>query len=192
MNGLDQARILGGIGSLLMVLSIVPSAGGVLYIVGLVLVLVAVKQIADALREQKIFNDVLIAVILGIVGLAVGLAVGFSGFFSFFRLGGPPARVEEFWELFRGRIPLFIITLLIGLLAVWVFLIVSTIFFRRGLNAIGERMGAGYFKTAGLLYLIGAVLVVVVVGFIIIFVASIILTIAFFTMPVQQPSQQPP
>ncbi|MEM4373943.1 MAG: DUF996 domain-containing protein, partial [Nitrososphaerota archaeon] len=85
MNGLGQAKILGGVGSLLMVLSIIPNTGPVLYIVGLVLVLIAVKQIADILKEQRIFNNVLTSVILGIVGLAVGAAVGFAGFFSLFR-----------------------------------------------------------------------------------------------------------
>ncbi|MEM4297158.1 MAG: DUF996 domain-containing protein [Nitrososphaerota archaeon] len=192
MNGLGQAKILGGVGSLLMVLSIIPNTGPVLYIVGLVLVLIAVKQIADILKEQRIFNNVLTSVILGIVGLAVGAAVGFAGFFSLFRFDimdlGRLGR-DGFFGLFtRGQLLGFAITFIIALVVVWIFLIVSSVFLRRGLTEMGSRLGVGYFGTAGLLFLIGSVLVVVLVGFIIIFVASIILTVAFFSLPEHPPS----
>jgi len=188
MDGLGQAKILGGIGALLMVLSIFPSAGSVLWIVGLVLVLIAVKQISDQLGEQRIFNDVLTSVIIGVVGLVVGAAVGFAGLFSLFRfdLGRLGRDGLEFFT--REGILGFAITFIIALAVMWVLLIVSSVFLRRGLTEMGARLGVGYFGTAGLLYLLGSVLLIVLVGFILLFIASILLTVAFFTIPEKSPS----
>ncbi|MEM2270585.1 MAG: DUF996 domain-containing protein, partial [Nitrososphaerota archaeon] len=70
MASLSQAKAMGGVGSILVLLSFVPSVGFVLGLVGLVLVLIAVKQISDAVNDREIFNNVLIAVILQIVGVA--------------------------------------------------------------------------------------------------------------------------
>src|SRR3990172_2592872 len=72
MSSLAQAKTLGGIGSILIILSVVPSAGPLLAIIGLVLVLVAVKYISDAVGDRSIFNNMIVAVVLAIVGLAVG------------------------------------------------------------------------------------------------------------------------
>jgi uncharacterized membrane protein len=67
MKTLSQAKTLGGIGSILILLSIVPYAGIIFSVVGFILVLVAVKDISDALADKSIFNNMIIAVILSIV-----------------------------------------------------------------------------------------------------------------------------
>jgi uncharacterized membrane protein len=72
---LTDAKILGGSGSILMILLPIPYAGLALYIAGVVLVIIAVRRIASALGDQKIFNYALVSVILIVVGLAAGVAV---------------------------------------------------------------------------------------------------------------------
>ncbi len=45
------------------------------------------------------------------------------------------------------------------------------------------------FGTAALLYLIGAALTIILVGFLLIFVAQILFIVAFFSLPDQLPAQ---
>ncbi len=75
MNSLAHARTLGGIGSILILLAMVPIVGVVLFIVGFIMVLVAVKYISEIVEEKTIFNNMLISVILAIAGMIAGFAV---------------------------------------------------------------------------------------------------------------------
>jgi len=47
------------------------------------------------------------------------------------------------------------------------------------------------FRTTGLLFLIGAATLIVLVGFVILFIAAILQVVAFFSIPEQLPSQPP-
>ncbi len=64
MASLGQAKTLGGIGAILALLFWVPSNVGIgLLIVGLVLMLIAVKNIADTVGDQAIFSNMMYSVI---------------------------------------------------------------------------------------------------------------------------------
>jgi len=188
MNSLAQAKTLGGIGSILILLSIVPYAGVVLFIVGFILVLMAVKYISEAVEEKTIFNNMLIAVILAIVGMIAGAAVVVARLFPFFRefrsMYGPSMFIEP------GMYPFFS-TFIIALIILWVFYIGSAIFLRKSYTMIASKLNISMFDTVALLYLIGAILAIVLVGFIVIYVAEILQTVAFFSIveKEQQPSQ---
>jgi uncharacterized membrane protein len=193
MSELSQAKILGGIGSLLMLLSFVPTVGGLLGIVGFILVLIAVKYVSDVVGDRSIFNNMLISVILGIVGIVVGLVVGIISYFSVFgRAMGMPSDFSE-WFGRRPAIPENIISLLVGIIVgmvvIWIFYIISAIFLRKSFAAISSRLNVKLFGTAALLYLIGSALLIVLVGFVILLVALIIQTIAFFSIPETLPQQ---
>src|SRR5216684_7103021 len=90
MASLSQAKTLGGVGSILALLGIVPSVGPVLSIAGLIMTLVAVKYISDILGDKRIFNNMIISVILSIAVVAVfavfvvGAIARFIGFASLF------------------------------------------------------------------------------------------------------------
>jgi hypothetical protein len=72
----------------------------------------------------------------------------------------------------------------IGFLAVaWIALIISAIFIRRAFGTMAGRLDIRTFRTAGTLYLVGAALTIVLVGFIILFVAYIYQVISFFSIP---------
>jgi len=193
MASLSQAKTLGGVGSILVILAIVPAAGPILAIAGFILVLFAVKNIADVSGNRAIFKSMLFSTVLAIVGFAIGISVIFG------------YSVGAFLNLFPGRIPfssqtgvlpgniftgslISIITgVLIGLGIIWVFLIISAIFLRRSYSKIATYLKINMFNTTGLLYLIGAALTIVLVGFIILFVAEILQIIAFFSIPEQTP-----
>ena len=61
------------------------------------------------------------------------------------------------------------------------------VYLRKSFDALANKTGNGMFKTAGLLLLIGAILTIVLIGLILIFVAWILLTVAFFSMPSTPP-----
>jgi uncharacterized membrane protein len=75
-----------------------------------------------------------------------------------------------------------------------VFVIIAVIFFRRSLNSLSAKTGVGLFGTAGILVLIGAVLTIVLIGLLLIWIAWILVAVAFFqikTHPAQAPPQPP-
>lgn len=195
MTSLSQAKTLGGVGSILVILSIVPAVGTVLAIAGFILILVAIKQIADTSQKKAIFNDMLIATILAIAGVAVGFLVLLSTFFATLSglfPGGFPTTFAPGTPLVSfsgGNIFGIVGGLLAGLAVIWISLIVSAIFLRRSYGKIADYLNVGMFRTAALLYLIGAALTIVLVGFLILFVAEVLQIVAFFSMPDQPPMQ---
>lgn len=192
MAELSEAKILGGVGSLLILLSLVPNVGPLLGIVGFVLVLIAVKYVADVVGERAIFNNMLVSTILGIVGIIVGLVVGIISFFGVVsRMGGVP-NVFQRWSLPESlgleELMGVFVGLIIGLIVIWIFYIISAIFLRRSFTRISERLNVKLFDTAALLYLIGSILIIVLIGFVLILVALILQIIAFFSIP-EKPAQ---
>src|SRR3989442_12866921 len=87
MASLGQAKTLGGVGSILVLLSPIPYAGAVLAIVGFIMILIAVKYIADVLGDKKIFNNMIISVVLAIIGIVVGVVVVVGAVYSLIGLG---------------------------------------------------------------------------------------------------------
>jgi len=160
LSKMGTAKTLGGVGS---ILELIPFVS----IVGYILTLVAVKYVSDELQDSSIFNNMLYAVITGIVGAVVGFLVLLGGF-----------RSPAFTSGMSG------IAGAIGFLAVaWIALIISAIFIRRAFGTMAGRLDIRTFRTAGTLYLVGAALTIVLVGFIILFVAYIYQVISFFSIP---------
>jgi uncharacterized membrane protein len=185
MADLNQAKNIGGVGAILTILSVVPSVGQVLSLVGLVLVLLALKWISEIVQNPAIFRNALIAVVVAIVGVAIGAVVGGVGVFSVLTgvgAGGPNGM--DFARLLT--------TIVIALVVVWLFAVVSAVFFRRALNLTGNHLNVKMFRTVGLLVLIGAVLTIVIVGAVISLVANILLAVAFFQIRASPPPPPPP
>ena len=72
MSSLSDAKVTGGIGSILVLLTAVPSVGWVLGIAGFVMILIAVNNISQVVNEKKIYNNMRTAVVLAIGAIAVG------------------------------------------------------------------------------------------------------------------------
>lgn len=199
MPQLSQAKTLGGVGSIFMLLGPVPLVGWALFIAGAIMVLLALKYVSEIVQDRSVFNNMVVAIVLGIVGLVVGVAVivgavlstvGLSNISRMFSGGFPgsftPQAVPSggFMGMMMGAIE--------GLVVIWVLLIVSAIFVRRSYESVSKKLGVGMFGTTGLLYLIGAALSIVVVGFAVLFVALILNVVAFFSIPEQPTPAQAP
>jgi len=188
---LPQAKTLGGIGSILVLLTFIPSIGIALGIVGAVLILVALKYIADEVGDRRIINNALISIIISIIGVA--LAILLMGVFAVYSIGTYYSITINGHTVMSlaSREPLglfrFILSIIWVLVAVWIAQIISAIFLRRSYNLVSGYLGVGLFSTAALLYLIGAALLIVLVGLIIILIADIIQIVAFFSIPDKLP-----
>jgi uncharacterized membrane protein len=194
MASLSEAKTLGGIGAILALLSgllfWVPYSAGIgLLIVGLVLMLIAVKNIADTLGDQAIFSNMMYSVILAIIGPVIAAVVVFAAaasFISAFRGFTPGAT-----NLPSGFLALIGIVIL-AFVILWVCILISTVFVKKSYDAIALKLRVDIFHTTGLLFLIGAATLIVLVGVVILFIAAILQIVAFFSIPEQVPSQMPP
>lgn len=194
MTLLGQAKTLGGVGSILLLLTVAPSVGSILGIVGLILILTALKYISDAVSDRSIFNNAIIAVGLAIAGIVVAGIVVVSYLFSYVGLGNLSTLPGSFssGSLPSGGLVPLLTTIAVALAAVWVCYVISAVFLRRSFNSISDKLHVGMFNTAALIYLIGAALAIVLVGFILVFVADILFVVAFFSIPEALPSEGGP
>ena len=164
---IKDAKLMGGIGSILALLSFIPKAGWIISLVGFILVIVAIKKITDATNRDDVFNDYLKGAIINIVGsIIISLAGGGLAIMAIMRRHGGVA---------IGVIVAFVIA--------WVVMIVGTYFMKKGLVGLSEVTGEKNFATAGNLFFWGAVLLIIAIGGIVSLVGYIFQIIAFFSLP---------
>lgn len=162
MGSLSSAKSLGEVGGILVFFP-------VLSLVGWILILLATKEISESVQDKTIFDDALLAGITAIIGAVVFVAFLFAGSFGGF-----------FGALVRG--PALFIPFFVSLGAFWIFTVISAIFLKRSYEKIGQRLNVSAFASAGLLYLIGAALTIVLVGFLILLIALIFQVVAYFSI----------
>ena len=180
MGTIAQAKTYGGIGSILALLSFIPTVGWILAIIGFVLTVVAIKYISDSVNDPSIFRNAIIAYVIAIVGI---IAVGLILVAYIFGLMGLGAIAGGAAGAAAG-LGIGAITSIIGALAlIWILLILSAYFVRKAYNSISARLNVGMFRTAALVYFIGAILTIILVGFVVLLVAQILLIIAYFSIP---------
>jgi uncharacterized membrane protein len=162
MAALSRAKLLGGVGSILV---FIPFAS----VVGYVLLVVAVRDVSKHLQDGRIFRNIVVAAGTGIVGaLAAAYAI--------FEAGGAGLSSTG--------------SALLGLFVAWVFLVASGVFLRRSYGTMAQRLGVRNFGRAATLYLVGAGLTIIALGLILLFVAQIIQAVAYFSMPSEMPGQE--
>jgi len=195
---IESSKILGGVGALLMFVGVFPYLNffGVIEIVGLILVMVALYNLGGIYREGGIFNNALYGMITGIVGVVISVAVVMitvlTSLKNFLYSIFPDWNGD--WTALSGLTPdplnisvdsivPFLAGLFVVLLVLWVFTIISAFFFRRSLGTLSAKSGVGLFSIAGLLILIGAVLIILFgIGLILIWISALLLAIAFFQL----------
>jgi uncharacterized membrane protein len=202
LGSLSTARTFGGIGSIMILLFVLQPWGTLLAIVGWVLVLIAVNNIADVVGDRSILRNAMIAVVLAIVGIAVGVLVLLSSVLHFAKLNGwitssglGSLRNLNSTSFTSGHVTGLgglVVGAVIGLVLIWVFLLPSAVFLRRSFSKIASRLNVKMFATAALLYLVGAGLTIVAIGFVVLFVADLLMVVAFFSMPDDTSLEPPP
>ena len=158
MSDLKNAKTLGGVGAILTVIG--------LGFVGFILKLIAVKNIAEATGREEIFSKYLWSAILAIIASLVWVATVWGSMFSM-------ARSAEFGFGMLGIGGLVAAILMIG--AAW--------FMKQSYDMISEETGVGTFHTVAMLYIVGAILMIILIGAFLVIIAAILEIVAFFYLP---------
>jgi uncharacterized membrane protein len=146
-------------------------------------------------RDREIFNNVLMAVILQIVGSAISAFVVIGGLLSTFMMAPLESPFDGFVGpgMFGVGAALAVLgTLIVGLVVMWVVLIISARFLRKGYDGIATKTGTETFRSVGRWYYYGAWLSIVLVGFVLIMIAAILQIVAFFSLPESPPTHSVP
>jgi uncharacterized membrane protein len=189
MSKLSEAKILGGIGALLMLFGgfILPGLGA---IVGLILIFIAVKYVSEECKDKSIFDNYLMHFVYTVIAIVAVVVIFFAsiGGFTFFTVleSMDFTDFNSVWTFFEPYIMWWILALLIG----WVFLIISSIYLKKSYYSIAKKTKVNSFRTTGLLYFIGAITLIIAVGIIIILIAKILEIIAYFHLPEKVPSKK--
>jgi uncharacterized membrane protein len=187
LSDLSNAKTFGGIGALLLLIGgFIPYAGPVISIIGLVLVFIAVKSISEITKDDDIFQNFLyhfVFSIISIVSIFIIMLIGFGAVGGFTWISSlETAEITDFssfWEYFGGIIGIAVLALVIG----WILAIIGAIYLRKSYRRIAKHTKVGLFETTGTLYFIGAITTIVLIGFLILFIARIIEIIAYFSLP---------
>ena len=195
MASLSQAKTIGAVGSILVLLTAVPTAGSLLGIIGFVMMLLAIRDIAKIVGDRSIFSNMLVAVGLAVAAIVVGGLVVVGSVLRFVGLKalslGPNFNAST---VPKGDWIGLIGSVLVGLAVVWVIMLVSAVYVRRTYTAMASKLGVSNFETAGTLYLVGAATTIILVGFVLLLVAQVMVMVAFFSIQEgpPPPSGQPP
>jgi uncharacterized membrane protein len=150
--------------------SFIPIVG----LIGMILLLIGMKGLADYYKEPNIYRNALMGVIFGIIGIIAATLLLFvtiiGGIFGGIT-AGPGAAV-------LGGLVIFGLVLVVA----FIFLVLAAMYFRRALSSLALKSGEHMFETAGLILFIGAVLTIILVGFLLMWVACLLMAIAFFSM----------
>ena len=165
---LESNKTIGGVGAILLAIPF-------LNLIGIIMVLIAMKGMADYYKNEGIFRNALYGFIFGIVGVIALIAV-----ILMFALG---FAITPF-----VGVSLF----LIAFIVLYVFSLIGAIFYKMALDALSSKSREHIFNTAGLILLIGAL--IPLVGTILTFVAWILAAVGFFNIrkPTQPPAPTPP
>lgn len=184
----ESAKSQAGVGALLLLLSIVPYAGWVLGIVGIVLLVKSMKEFSNYYGDQSIYQNawtgikyyivalvaVTVAVTAGVIGIATATAFNFTVF------------------TFTTGFAVGIAAIIAGLIVAFVFYVLAASHLRTTFNTLAQKSGDQSLVTAGTLLWIGSILTIIGVGLILIFISWIFATIGFFGMRNPQFQQYQP
>ncbi|MEM0339995.1 MAG: DUF996 domain-containing protein [Acidilobaceae archaeon] len=174
---LKAAKLYGAIGttSLLVstILAVIPYVGIFLtltsYILGLALLLLAFKKLSDVYNRSEIFKNAMIWLVLDVVASLLAI------------LGLVAIGVAFFEFIIRGRSLAFLTGFLSLLLSLAIF-VVSAFFYYRAVSTVAEVSKNELFKWSGICQLVGALTLILLIGFFLMFVAEILLLIAFLEL----------
>jgi uncharacterized membrane protein len=172
MASLSNAKVLGGVGG---ILALIPAIG----VVGWILILVSLKEVSDVTQDRVILRDALVGALTAIISAVTIVVFLVSGPFTGFLDSAIGVSASYGPGGLVGAVATFAVF--------YVCAIISGIFLKRAYDKTAQRLRVGSFATAGLLYLVGALTSIVIVGFLIFLIAFIYQIIAYFSIQDQPP-----
>ena len=188
MSSIESSKTMAMVGSILLIVGGIPFVPyvGILSIVGVILLLMAIKGFSQHYQDASIYDNALrgfIYYIIAVILLAVSVALFWASFVSILTI------------ILIGLGIIGIIGFIVTLVLAFIFYVMAAKRLRTTLNTLAQKTGEHSFETAGTLLYWGAILTIVFfIGGILIFIAWIFATLGFFSMktPGQQPSNYAP
>jgi len=161
---------------------------GILTFVGIILFIVAMHRLSQYYNEPGIYKNALYGLILNIIGTIVAIAIEFLlilGSIGIIPQAGTVLPGTALTQLILAGFAVFAISFVFGT--------ISAVFYMRAFNMLAEKSGKNDFKTAGLLYLLGQVLTIVLIGGLLFWIAWIFAAMGFNSLRPKetQPSRLP-
>jgi uncharacterized membrane protein len=179
-SNIENDKIMGIIGTLLFLISPLADKWTViLVIIGTVLLLVAFNGLANHYQDRSVFQNVLFGGIIFIVGLGMAsiiIMVMAASLISSLGIITDPS------VLLSMDLSSLLLSVGLALIVIMASSIVGTIFIRKSLKIVAQKSGTTMFATAGTILFIGSILTIIVIGFVIIWIAMILLLMAFIQM----------
>ncbi|MCL2359641.1 MAG: DUF996 domain-containing protein [Nitrososphaerota archaeon] len=207
----NTSKTIGGIGSLLTLISVfmlflpIPYVAIITMLIGVALILTGLYGLSVHYREAGIFKNGLIGTVAGIVGIVIALILviilimpvaatmmqqmvpGWNGDWN-----TQPSTIPDMSNIDTNQLLESGFAILVNFVIVFgvlcIFAIIATFFIRQSLNLLKEKSDIGLFGTAGIMMLIGGCLTIILLGLIIIWIATLLLAIAFFQVKNQEPN----
>ncbi len=190
-----DARTLGLIGSVLALIGVVPSR--ILHIVGLVgiiLILISLKEIGDMVNNDKPFKYYLYSFIVGIIATAFLFAVVFIAIVKTSSVSTSTTQTSvhtigpgssEIFKVYTSISPgsSFIGYILLILVVLWIFSIIASYFRMKALRELAEVTETKEFNSAATWMWWGALTMIILVGFILVIIGWIYQILGFSNMP---------
>jgi uncharacterized membrane protein len=165
---LESNKTLGGIGAILLAIPF-------LNLIGIILILIAMKGMGEYYNDDDIFKNALYGFIFGIVGVIALIAVILMFVVGYTATSQVITTTPSTTFAFTG-FGLFILAFIV----LYVFSLIGAIFYKKSLDILSEKSNESMFGTAGLILLIGAA--IPVIGEILKFVAWILAAVGFFNI----------
>ena len=175
MSTIESNKTLAIVGSILLVIGGIPFVPylGILSLVGVVLLLMAIRGFSQNYQDASMYDNALKGLIYYIIG-AIMLAIS----------------TALFWASIASFVSIYLIGLgIIGIVGFIITLVIAFIFYfmaakrlRVTLNSLAQKTGVHSFATAGTLLYWGAILMIFYIGSILIFIAWIFAFLGFFSM----------
>ncbi len=180
MSSLSLARTIGGVGSTLVLFAFVLSSGAALLVAGMILILIAGNHLSSVNKDRELSGNMQAAVALYALGTITRFLLVYRGFPSFTVSGftGPLASADPlaaFFAMFATRI--------IGLIATWFFFVVASFYLKKAYDSIALKFNLDLFRTAGMVFLFGAVMLIIFgAGLVILFLGATLQIAAFLSL----------
>ncbi len=166
-----NTKTLGGIGAIFILLSWVPYIGIGLYLIGLIFLSIALKDLSSKAPEKGILKKWLISIaLIFFIAVSFILAIGSIAAFS--------NDINQDTIIGSGLAIWFLIFIIIQ--------IVVGILYKQIFMAVYEITGENLFKTAANTFFWGGILSVILIGNILFFIGWILVAIAFFSIKTKE------
>lgn len=169
LNIESNTPILGGLGTIFLILGWIPYIGFIFSIIGIIMISIALKRFSDKAKEKGIFKKWIISIVLGFVAM-------FLFVIAFFILLSLSNYDTSNNDILFGSI------LIIGYLIFVTLQIILGILYKQIFYSVYEITNEKLFKTAADVFFWGGILSIIFIGGILFFIGWIIIAVAFFSI----------